>query len=147
MSDLTVELTAPNGRKYVQPTGLFINNEWVKGSAGEMITSINPSFVCLSILLVPILDLLTVQYRDESEITKVHAASADDVDKAVAAARKAFKDPSWRDMAPSDRGELMFKLSALIEKNKETLATIETWDNGTPPFWIHVRMGCANHVM
>jgi hypothetical protein len=45
MSGLTVELTAPNGRKYVQPTGLFINNEWVPSSDGEMITSINPSFV------------------------------------------------------------------------------------------------------
>lgn len=45
MADLSVELTAPNGRKYVQPTGLFINNEWVGGSGGEMISSINPSYV------------------------------------------------------------------------------------------------------
>lgn len=43
MSDLTVELTAPNGRKYQQPIGLFINNEWVKSSDGEKITSINPT--------------------------------------------------------------------------------------------------------
>lgn len=43
MADLSVELTAPNGRKYVQPTGLFIDNEWVGGSGGEMISSINPS--------------------------------------------------------------------------------------------------------
>lgn len=42
---LSVELTAPNGRKYAQPTGLFIDNEWVGGSDGEMITSINPSYV------------------------------------------------------------------------------------------------------
>lgn len=45
MSDLTVELTAPNGKKYIQPTGLFINNEWVKSSTGQKITSINPSYV------------------------------------------------------------------------------------------------------
>lgn len=45
MTGLSVELTAPNGRKYVQPTGLFIDNEWVEGSGGEMITSINPSYV------------------------------------------------------------------------------------------------------
>ena len=43
MSDLEVELTAPNGRKYKQPTGLFINNEWVKSSTGEKITTINPA--------------------------------------------------------------------------------------------------------
>ena len=44
MSDLEIELTAPNGRKYKQPTGLFINNEWVKSKKGEKITSINPTY-------------------------------------------------------------------------------------------------------
>jgi aldehyde dehydrogenase (NAD(P)+) len=67
---------------------------------------------------------------DESEITSVYAASEEDVDTAVAAARKAFNDPSWRDIGGTERGDLMFKLVQLIEQNKETLATIETWDNG-----------------
>lgn len=67
---------------------------------------------------------------DESEIASVYAASADDVDKAVAAARKAFNDPSWREMPGTERGDLMFKLVQLIEEHKEVLATIETWDNG-----------------
>lgn len=44
MSDLNVELTAPNSKKYNQPTGLFINNEWMKSSTGQKITSINPSY-------------------------------------------------------------------------------------------------------
>lgn len=110
MGALTVDLTAPNGRKYTQPTGLFINNEWVVSSNGEKITSINPT--------------------DESEITSVYAASPEDVDKAVKAARKAFKDPGWRDMPGTERGDLLLKLSALVEREKETLATIETWDNG-----------------
>ena len=46
MSDLFVELTAPNGRKYKQPRGLFINNEFVKSKSGETITSINPRYAC-----------------------------------------------------------------------------------------------------
>jgi len=33
-------------------------------------------------------------------------------------------------MATTERGDLMYKLSQLVEENKETLATIETWDNG-----------------
>jgi len=47
MSDLSVELTAPNGRKYKQPIGIFINNEFVKSKSGEKITSINPTLVAL----------------------------------------------------------------------------------------------------
>jgi aldehyde dehydrogenase (NAD+) len=69
---------------------------------------------------------------DETEITSVYAASVSDVDNAVSAARKAFKDPTWRDLSPTDRGNLMIALSDLVGKHKETLATIETWDNGKP---------------
>jgi len=97
MSHLSVELTAPNGKKYTQPTGLFINNEWVASSKGNKITSINPT--------------------DESEIAQVHAAEPEDVDKAVEAARAAFNNPTWRDMAPSERGDLLYKLSQLVSIN------------------------------
>jgi len=111
MGDLKVDLTAPNGRKISLPTGLFINNEFVKGNGGT-ITSINPT--------------------DESEIATVQAASADDIDTAVKAARKALNDPSWRDLPGTDRGMIMYKFAELLEANKETLATLETWDNGKP---------------
>jgi hypothetical protein len=42
MANLKVDLTAPNGRKITLPTGLFINNEFVKATGGQTITSINP---------------------------------------------------------------------------------------------------------
>ncbi|KFY97914.1 hypothetical protein V498_01801 [Pseudogymnoascus sp. VKM F-4517 (FW-2822)] len=112
MSDLHIELTAPNGRKYIQPIGLFINNEWVKSSNGRKITSINPT--------------------DESEITSVYSAGAVDIDLAVVSARNAFNDPSWRDISPTDRGNMIIALSDLVAKHASTLATIETWDNGKP---------------
>ncbi|KAL1990171.1 hypothetical protein VTN49DRAFT_6010 [Thermomyces lanuginosus] len=112
MASLEVQLTAPNGRTYIQPTGLFINNEWVRSSEGLTITSINPT--------------------DETEITTVQAASPADIDRAVQAARKAFNDPSWRQLSATDRGKLMLKLSDLVDKHREILATIETWDNGKP---------------
>ena len=70
--------------------------------------------------------------RNESKIAAVYAASADDVDTAVNAARNALEDPSWRDISATERGNLMIKLSQLVEENAETLATIETWDNGKP---------------
>lgn len=62
----------------------------------------------------------------------MHAASAQDVDDAVKAARAALNNSSWRDLPASDRGKLMNRLSQLIEENRETLATIETCDNGKP---------------
>ncbi|WEW59217.1 mitochondrial aldehyde dehydrogenase [Emydomyces testavorans] len=112
MSELFTELTAPNGRRYTQPLGLFIDNEFVPAKSGQKITSINPT--------------------DESEIASVHAAGAEDVDIAVKAARKALKDPSWKQLPPTDRGKLMVKLAELVEQHAEILATIEAWDNGKP---------------
>ncbi|KAJ4129787.1 mitochondrial aldehyde dehydrogenase [Fusarium equiseti] len=109
---LDVQLTAPNGRTYKQPTGLFINNEWVKSSNGEKIASINPT--------------------NEQEITSVYAGSSQDIDKAVRAARRALRNPSWRDLPGTERGKLLNRLASLVEEHKETLATIETWDNGKP---------------
>ncbi|GAM41014.1 aldehyde dehydrogenase [Talaromyces pinophilus] len=112
MTDLQVQLTAPNGRTYIQPTGLFINNEWVPSSDGKKIASINPT--------------------NESEIVSVHAATTTDIDKAVAAARAALDSPSWRDLPASDRGKLLYKLADIVDEHRLTLATIETWDNGKP---------------
>ncbi|OOF97988.1 hypothetical protein ASPCADRAFT_3052 [Aspergillus carbonarius ITEM 5010] len=112
MSSLSVQLTAPNGRSYAQPVGLFINNEFVPSKSGERFASINPS--------------------NEEEIVSVYAAGEEDVDIAVKAARKAFNDPSWKLLPSTERGILMQKLADLIEQHRETLATIETWDNGKP---------------
>jgi hypothetical protein len=47
MSNLTIDLTAPNGKKFTLPTGIFINNEFVKSKSGEKITSINPTLATL----------------------------------------------------------------------------------------------------
>ena len=56
-----------------------------------------------------------------------------DVNRAVAAAKEAFKrDAPWRTMDASERGVLMFKLSELMEKNRQELATLESMDNGKP---------------
>ena len=43
--DLFLDITAPNGRQYKQPTGLFIDNEFVKSTSGQTIASIDPAYV------------------------------------------------------------------------------------------------------
>jgi aldehyde dehydrogenase (NAD+) len=69
-------------------------------------------------------------------LTQIAAASSDDVDRAVAAARKAFDDRSgpWRKMSASERGRLIWKLADMLEKYIDEFAELETLDNGKPIF-------------
>ncbi|KAH8646328.1 aldehyde dehydrogenase [NAD(P)+]-like protein [Xylariales sp. PMI_506] len=108
----TVELSAPNGVKWTQPLGLFINNEWVNSSDGKSIPTVNPT--------------------TETEICAPQAASAQDVDSAVKAARAAFRDPSWKSLDGTARGLLLLKLADLIEANANLLSSIDTLDSGKP---------------
>lgn len=107
---LEYEVTLPNGLKYTQPSGLFIDNEFVKSKDGKTLESINPS---------------------TGEVNgAVYAAEEADVDVAVVAARKAFK--SWKKSTGVDRGKLLYKMVELMldPKEKELLTSIEAWDSG-----------------
>ncbi|CAM3657405.1 aldehyde dehydrogenase family protein [Polaromonas hydrogenivorans] len=89
---------------------LFINGQFVDAESGETLATLNP--------------------HDNSVITQVAMAGRADVDKAVAAAHKAF--PSWSRMAAMDRGRILLKLADLIEDNAEELARLESLDTGHP---------------
>ncbi len=91
-------------------TGLFINNEFVDAIDGGTIDVLNPF--------------------DNSLLAKVAEARAADIDRAVAAARKAF--PAWAAVSPSDRGVLIGRLADAIEKDRDNLSLIETLDTGHP---------------
>ncbi|KAL9102138.1 MAG: hypothetical protein Q9163_002669 [Psora crenata] len=106
---VTAELETPQTGKYEQPTGLFINGEFVKGADGKTFESINPT--------------------NEKAIVAVHEATEKDVDIAVSAARKAFEGP-WRHVTPEQRGKYLNKLADLFEQNLDLLAAIEALDNG-----------------
>lgn len=55
-----------------------------------------------------------------------------DVDRAVAAARKAFENGPWRRLTGSERGRLIWKLADLLEAHVEEFAQLESLDNGKP---------------
>ena len=57
-------------------------------------------------------------------------ASSEDVDRAVAAARRAFSGSDWSGLTPSARGRLLYELADLIDENAGSLADTETRDNG-----------------
>jgi aldehyde dehydrogenase (NAD+) len=99
----------PNGITYDQPTGLFINGEFVPSRQHKTFEVINPS--------------------TEEEILHIYEAREDDVELAVEAAQKAF-DSTWSTGDPEVRGRALYKLADLIDEHAEVLAGIESMDNG-----------------
>ncbi|MDX2004353.1 MAG: aldehyde dehydrogenase [Meiothermus sp.] len=63
-------------------------------------------------------------------ITEVAACDAEDVDRAVVAARRAFESGVWRDLKPAERKSAMLRWASLIRENLTELALLETLDTG-----------------
>ena len=61
---------------------------------------------------------------------RIPDATPEDVDRAVAAARAALRDPAWAGLTASARGRLLTDLAALVDEEADALARIETRDNG-----------------
>ncbi|MFI7010630.1 aldehyde dehydrogenase family protein [Streptomyces sp. NPDC050145] len=74
----------------------------------------------------------TVNPATGKTVAEVAAASAADVDRAVAAARTSFEDGRWSRTAPAERRRVLLALSRLIEENAEELALCDTLDMGKP---------------
>jgi phenylacetaldehyde dehydrogenase len=65
-------------------------------------------------------------------VARVPEAEAEDVNRAVSAARRAFDEGPWSKTSPSQRGQLLWKVADLLEANLEEFAEIESLDNGKP---------------
>ncbi|RNB80350.1 aldehyde dehydrogenase family protein [Brevibacillus nitrificans] len=91
---------------------LFIDGKWVDALSGKTFDSFNPA---------------------TGEVNGVVAeAGAQDVDLAVRAARKAFVSGPWAEMAPSDRGRLLYRAAQKMWEKLDYLAEVESSDNGLP---------------
>ncbi|MGP1614223.1 MAG: aldehyde dehydrogenase family protein, partial [Pollutimonas bauzanensis] len=88
---------------------LFINNEWVEPHSGRWFDSLDP-------------------FTGEAW-AQIPRCDATDVDRAVKAAAEAFEGP-WSKLPASERGMILHRLGALIERDAEHLAAIESRDNG-----------------
>jgi betaine-aldehyde dehydrogenase len=89
---------------------LFIDGRFVDAESGETLPTLNP--------------------HDNSTIAHVAMAGRADVDKAVAAAERAF--PAWSRVAAADRGRILLRLADLIEARGDELARLESLDTGHP---------------
>ncbi|WP_226015797.1 aldehyde dehydrogenase family protein [Novosphingobium sp. FKTRR1] len=91
---------------------LFINNQWVDSTHGEVIEVEDPS--------------------SGKIVSHVADASPADVDRAVAAARAAFDDGRWSGLPPMARERIINRLADLLEAHADEFAELEAIDNGKP---------------
>jgi phenylacetaldehyde dehydrogenase len=94
------------------PRKLFINGQWVDAASGKSFETPNPA--------------------TGRPLATVAEGDAEDVDRAVRAARKAFDDGPWGSITPSERGRIIWRIGDLILEHAEELAQLESLDNGKP---------------
>ena len=93
----------------ITPGRLYIGGQWVDAVAGHTFPTVNPA--------------------TEETITGVAEGRAEDIDRAVRAARQAFEGP-WAKVSAADRGRLLWKIGDLIESHLAEVAEVETLDSG-----------------
>jgi acyl-CoA reductase-like NAD-dependent aldehyde dehydrogenase len=98
----------------VAPGKLLIAGEWVDARSGKTFATVNPF--------------------DESEIARIAEAGAEDVDAAVAAARRALDSGPWPKMSAAERGKMLWRMGELILERLPQLSLLETLDTGKTLF-------------
>src|SRR6266700_877115 len=94
------------------PRQLFIDGQWADAASGKTFETPNPA-------------------TGES-LARVAEADAEDIGRAVRAARKAFEEGPWSRMTPSERGRIVWRIGDLILGHLDELAQLESLDNGKP---------------
>src|SRR6201986_4000985 len=94
------------------PRKLFINGQWVDAASGKTFETPNPA--------------------TGQTLATVAEGDAEDINRAVAAARAAFDDGPWGRITPSERGRIIWRIGDLILEHAEELAQLESLDNGKP---------------
>ncbi|MBC9717751.1 aldehyde dehydrogenase family protein [Streptomyces sp. TRM66268-LWL] len=113
MTNLFEYAPAPESRSVVDiaPSyGLFIDGEFTEAADGKVFKTVSPS--------------------TEEVLSEVARAGAEDVDRAVKAARKAFD--KWSALPGAERGKYLFRIARIIQERSRELAVLETLDNGKP---------------
>ncbi|XP_061372308.1 benzaldehyde dehydrogenase, mitochondrial-like isoform X2 [Gastrolobium bilobum] len=96
----------------VEHTQLLIDGKFVDAASGQTFPTLDP--------------------RTGEVIAHVAEGHSEDVDRAVAAARRAFDQGPWPKMAAYERQRILLRAADLLEKHNDELAALETWDNGKP---------------
>lgn len=89
---------------------MLIDGKWVASASGKTFETVNPA--------------------TGGALASVAEGDAEDVERAVRAARRAFDEGPWPHMSPPDRVKILLRAADLIEQNAQELAQLETLDNG-----------------
>src|SRR4029079_16433812 len=90
---------------------LFIRGEFVEPHSKRWFETINPA--------------------TEDTLAEIAEGDAQDVDRAVAEARRAY-DKVWRKIAPSERAKYIFRIARLIQEKSRALAVVAAMNGGKP---------------
>jgi len=94
------------------PLSLFIGGEWVPSKDRQTFQSIDPGTGAV--------------------LAEVYNGEREDIDAAVEAARRAFRQSCWAEMKPNERGVFLHRLADLVDRDAGILAEIESRDVGKP---------------
>ncbi len=94
------------------PRQLFINGQWSDAASGRTFETPNPA--------------------TGEILARVAEGDAEDINRAVRAARQAFENGPWSRMTPSERGRIIWRIGDLILEHTDELAQLESLDNGKP---------------
>jgi acyl-CoA reductase-like NAD-dependent aldehyde dehydrogenase len=89
---------------------MWIGGKWVGAASGKTLTTINPA--------------------SEEEVARIPLGDAEDVDRAVEAARKAF--PLWSQKPQAERCRILTRIAAALEEEREELVRLDVLEHGTP---------------
>src|SRR6266498_4446509 len=94
------------------PRQLFIGGQWADAASGKTFETPDPA--------------------TGETLAQVAEGEAEDINRAVKAARRAFEEGPWSRMTTSERGRLIWRIGDLILEHLHELAQLESLDNGKP---------------
>jgi phenylacetaldehyde dehydrogenase len=104
---------SPNAQRFLSgPKQLLIAGAWRDAASGKTFGVFDPA--------------------TGETIAEVAEGESEDIDRAVAAARRSFDQGKWRHLTPSERGRILWRLGDLILEHADELAELESLDNGKP---------------
>jgi len=93
-----------------RPQQMYVDGQWVESASGRRFDTVDPA--------------------TEQVITTVPHSDAEDVERAVRAARRAFEDGPWPTMTPAERQRMIWRIAEGITARADQFAELESIDNG-----------------